>query len=307
MSFGTALAFVIAVLGLCLALFYGVRASVHLARVKKLRPLAADRGVAVQTDVAHEVPSMRFHGEAFEARWQGSRGYAGEDYGQGAATPDGLRVGENWTDRLVIPLVKPLRPSRFSDPKYWTRYLPGVFLTWVVLFVGIPLVSSAIAQTSTGAVGSFVPSAQQRAVPDHSTDYVTNAPVCSHPASSAATSSPPVWVSDTGDGTVFAVPHDRTVGIRYLYGRPVFSPGVPLCALALDDRSGVVEYRSTASGAGFIYLAQPNGTVVAKIEIAPDYSSVVFLVLALSAIVICFDVAVTLRLRRATTARYSDR
>ncbi len=69
----------------------------------------------------------------------------------------------------------------------------------------------------------------------------------------------------------------------------------------------MVEYRSTASGAGYIYIPQPNGTVVARIEIAPDYSSAVFLVLALSAIVICFDVAVTFRLRRATTARYSDR
>lgn len=72
-------------------------------------------------------------------------------------------------------------------------------------------------------------------MPDHSTDYVTNPPVCGRPASSAATSSPSVWVSDTGDGTVFAVPHDSTVGITYLYGRPVFSPGVPLCALPLGD------------------------------------------------------------------------
>ncbi len=91
MSFGTSLAFVIALLGLFVALFYGVRAAVHLARVKKLRPLAANRAAAGPTDAAHEVPSMRFHGETFEATWRRSRGYEGADYGQGAAAPDGLR------------------------------------------------------------------------------------------------------------------------------------------------------------------------------------------------------------------------
>ena len=117
----------------------------------------------------------------------------------------------------------------------------------------------------------------------------------------------PVWVSDTDDGTVFVVPHDSIVGITYLYGRPVFSPAVPLCGLSGSGRSGVVEYRSAGSGTGYIYLPQPSGTVVARIEIERDYSAIVFLVLVLAAIVICFDVVVTFRLRRGMTARYSDR
>lgn len=99
--------------GVFLAALYGALATERLLRVTKLMPLAADHG---EGSASNEVPTMRFEGEAFEERWQGSRGYA---------RPTDPAAGQNWTDRLVIPVLSPLRPSRFGDPSYWRSAQPG--------------------------------------------------------------------------------------------------------------------------------------------------------------------------------------
>ncbi len=65
-----------------------------------------------------EVPQRVFRGVDFERSWGGSQGY---DRGRD------LRAGENWVDRLVIPVFSILRPSRFGD-KHYPRYVAFVLL-----------------------------------------------------------------------------------------------------------------------------------------------------------------------------------
>ena len=100
------------------------------------------------------------------------------------------------------------------------------------------------------------------------------------------------------------------VAIRYLYGKPLFSPGVPLCALppsGTSNSTGVVDYRAAGSGYGYIYLPQPNGTVVARIDVASNFWAILLLFLAVLVTALCLDVFLTGRLRQAWRARYSDR
>jgi len=65
-----------------------------------------------------EVPQHVFEGVDFERTWGGSQGY---DQGRDPST------GENWVDRLIIPVFSFLRPSRFGD-KHYPRYVFSVLL-----------------------------------------------------------------------------------------------------------------------------------------------------------------------------------
>ncbi len=299
MTFGSAVAAVLAGVGLLVAVIFGVRARWRLAEVRKTPPLGtpAGTGEADRSDPANDVPTMRFKGEAFESSWQGSRGYARPE-----------APVENWTDRLIVPVVTPLRPSRFSEPSYWRRYLPGVFLTWSVLFVALPLLIVGIDHPTNGVVGTFSPSAAQRDVPARNNDYVSDPGACGSSRSGASAGARPVPITDVDNGNVFWVQAGSLVAVTYYYGRPVFSPGVPLCdptGPAVRDTSRVVEYQVSGSGTGYIYIPQPTGTVVAEIEVSNDASTVVYVLLGLTAIALGVDVVLMLRLRRETRARWT--
>ena len=274
--------------GVFLAAFYGVLATVRLIRVTKLTPLAADHGEA---SASNEVPTMRFEGEAFEERWQGSRGYD---------RPADPAAGQNWTDRLVIPVFSPFRPSRFGDPSYWRRYLPGVLCVWAFFFVVLPLLIALV-----GHLGSFSPSAEQRAVPSHSAAYVSTPTGCDGSAPPAAPSTKAVPIDFTDDSHIVDVPAGSLVAIRYLYGRPLFSPGTPLCPIPSLEKSGVVVYRAAGSGSGYVYLPQPNGTQVVEIEVSWWRNPVLLGSLVVSALVVVYDVVVSVWLRRAVRSRYT--
>jgi hypothetical protein len=176
----------------------------------------------------------------------------------------------------------------------------------MLLFIVPALLIVSMEQPGNGPEGTFSPSVAQRAVPVHSADYVTDPAVCGTSTSGASPQGQPVFVNYVEDGNVISVRPGTRVVISYLYGKPLFSHGVPLCVPAAPgDRVGVVEYQATSSGTGYIYIPQPNGTVVAEISVAPDYSALVYAILAITGVVIIFDVIVFLRLRRATQARWT--
>jgi hypothetical protein len=83
-------------------------------------------GDGVSTD---EVPERIFRGQEFERRWGGTRGY----------TVDDPRARDNWVDRLIVPTFTFLRPSRFSDPKYWATTVPTILLLSIGITVLILL------------------------------------------------------------------------------------------------------------------------------------------------------------------------
>jgi len=297
MSPATPLGSTVVVLAIAGALAYGVRTVWRTARLKKTAPLATPRS-GTPADPAREVPSMRFKGEIFESDWQGSRGYT---------RPTNPTADENWTDRLVIATWSRLRPSRFGDRRYWTHYLPGVRLTFLVLVLGGALFAAAYVQPTSGDAGGFTPSAQQRAVPDLNSDYVTTPDDCDPTINTTPPPAKAIAVNWSNDGNILWVPARSVVAITYLYGKPVFSRGTPLCTPAPPSgRANVVDYRAADSGSGYIYLPQPNGTIVVRIDIAPNYTSFFVLLVVLLLIVVGLDVFLARRLRRATSARYSD-
>ncbi|HEY6428587.1 MAG TPA: hypothetical protein VIX84_15300 [Acidimicrobiales bacterium] len=298
MTIGTVSAIVLVGLGLISAVVFGVQARRHLARVLETPPLARPHS-ANAADPAADVPTMRFKGQPFESRWGGSEGYERTD-------ETWERASRNWTDYVIAPVVTVLRPSRFSDPSYWTRYLPGVYALRISVLIVLPLLFLSLEQPGNGPEGTFSPSAAQRAVPVHSADYVTDPAVCGTSTSGVSPQGQPVFVNYVDDGNVIWVRPGTRVVISYLYGKPLFSQSVPLCVPAAPgDRTGVVEYQATSSGTGYIYIPQPKGTVVAEISVPPDYSALVYAILGATGAVIIFDVIVLLRLRRATQARWT--
>lgn len=70
-----------------------------------------------------EIPQRVFRGADFERSWGGSQGY---DRGVDPI------AGENWVDRLVIPVFSFLRPSRFGNKRY-PRYVALVLLGSLVI------------------------------------------------------------------------------------------------------------------------------------------------------------------------------
>lgn len=69
-----------------------------------------------------ESPERVFRGLEFERDFKGSLGY-----GQADPPPP-----NNWTDRLIIPVVTFLRPSQFGKPGYWRHVLWTVVLAWAI-------------------------------------------------------------------------------------------------------------------------------------------------------------------------------
>jgi len=302
MNFESLAAIVLALLGLIFAVVIASQATQHLARIRKTPPLAAPAH-ALAADPAQDDPTMRFKGEAFEGVFGGSRGY---DRPPEEWTPIG-RGQRNWTDGLIVAIVTPLRPSRFADADYWSKYLPGVLAMRALFFVLLPLLIIVLGSPSEGPTGTFSPTAAQRQVRVQGAGFVAEPPVC-RGSSAGSAGRAPVYINNENDGTVYLVRPGTTVIISYLYGKPVFSPDVPLCipfAAATTDRTGVAEYRVSGSGSGYVYIPQPSGTIVAQIEIQPDVSTLVYVIVGVTVAVLCFDVAVLLRLRRATRERYT--
>lgn len=180
-------------------------------------------------------------------------------------------------------------------------------ITTLVLILAGALLAAAYFQPTSGVSGGFTPSQQQRDVPDRNTDYVTSPGACDptiHARPSARTT---ISVSWSNDGDILWVPARSVVAITYLYGKPLFSRGTPLCRAApASGKANVVDYRAADSGSGYVYLPQPNGTVVVRIDITPDYSSPFTLLVVCLLIVMSLDVVLARRLRRAKSACYSD-
>jgi hypothetical protein len=96
-------------------------------------PLVADPPPATLTH-SQEVPERVFRGIDFERSWGGSLGYdrSGDS-----------RAGENWVDRLIVPVFTFLRPSRFGV-KYFTTYVPLVILGSLVITIIVLLLATQV-------------------------------------------------------------------------------------------------------------------------------------------------------------------
>ena len=247
----------IVLFGAVVAGAYAVMTAIHLLRVARQPPRSRPGPSPVPAD---DVPMYRFKGEAFEATWQGIRGYQ---------RPDPPNINENWTTRLIPAVFAPLRPSRFSDPSYWNRYLPGVAALWLVIFVGFPLLIGFVVQPAPGSVATFAPTLAQRTVPTHGVS-VSEPAECSDKKVADASSIPSVAITYNDDGTVFYVRAGGPVSVTYPYGRPGFSPSSPLCADSARDSLGHAYYVAADSGSGFVYIPEPTGTIVAEIDVTPS-------------------------------------
>jgi hypothetical protein len=282
--------------GLVLGLFYAATALVQLGSIRKA-PRLGTLPDSVQVDATADRPTMRFRGEVFERSWQGSRGYD---------RPPDPRAGENLADRLFVTTFFPLRPSRFNDRSYWTRYLPGVLFLYIGLFLVAPLIVGAIAHSSIGRASSFMPTPTQRAVP-RSGHYVGYPTDCDgrHLTPSAATG-----IDYTSGGKVIYVNPGGAVEITYLYGKPLFSPGSPLCPDLSQSGPGQAVYFAGASGSGFVYIPQPNGTVVAMISVVQSsvfglQRLLIFVLFAISLTVLAVGIVLTLLIRSSMRESYT--
>ncbi|MGD0881131.1 MAG: hypothetical protein ABSB09_06150 [Acidimicrobiales bacterium] len=299
MSTTTTVLIAIGALGLLLGGFYGVMTAAQLVQARRIPPIDGSEGRR-SPDASRDTPRRRFKGEAFESSWQGSEGYA---------RPVDPQSDANQMDRLIVSTFTPLRPSRFGDSSYWKQYLPGALIMYVGLFVGVPLLVGILVQPATGSVATFTPTAAQRAIPGHGT-YVTQPSAC-------PTGSPPrppggqaLSVDYSDDGTVFAVHPHGEVAVTYFYGRPLFSPGAPLCADPSGSSTGIARYSAASSGSGYIYIPQPTGTLVVQITVAQAQVvssltnlQLLFVVAVLA--VLAVDVVLTILLKRSVRDRYS--
>ena len=235
---------------------------------------------------------MRFEGEALrgtvagKSRLRPTRRSGGGTELDGSAGRPGV---------LAVSALQVRRPFLLEE-------VPAgcVLCVWVFFFVVLPLLIALV-----GHLGSFSPAAEQRAVPSHSAAYVSTPTGCDGSAPAPSPSTKAVPIDFTEDSHVVDVPAGGLVAIRYLYGRPLFSPGAPLCPIPSLAKSGVVYYRAGGSGSGDVYLPQPNGTQVVEIEVSWWHNPVLLGSLVVSALVIVYDVVVSVWLRRAVRSRYT--
>ena len=281
--------------GLVLGLFYDTTALDQLRRIRRVPPLTRPQDPAQVA--AADTPAMRFRGETFERSWQGSRGYVrGSDQ----------RAGENLADRLFVTTFYPLRPSRFNDTSYWRKSLPGVGSLYLGLFLVVPLIVAAIGHSSIGRAATFNPTPSQQTVP-RGGQYVSHPTDCNiqYPQPSAVTG-----IDDTSGGKVFYVDPGASVVVSYLYGKPLFSPGSPLCPEPAHGNPGLATYVAGASGSGFVYIPQPNGTVVAKISVVQRgtfalQSVLIFVLFVLTLMVSVVGIVLTILIRSHVQKDYS--
>jgi hypothetical protein len=76
------------------------------------------------------VPERVFRGEPWAEDLRGS-----SNHDRTPSQPE-----ENWVDRVIVPMVTFLRPSRFGEPAYWRRYVPLVIFVSILLTVALALV-----------------------------------------------------------------------------------------------------------------------------------------------------------------------
>jgi hypothetical protein len=294
MSTTTLLLVSVVTVGLVLAVFYGAVAVAQLIQIRRLPPL--DRQDPGTQEAAVETPTRRFKGEVFESAWQGSRGYD---------RPADQRASENLADRFFVTTFTPLRPSRFGQRSYWTRYLPAVSIFYVCLFIGAPILVGTFAQPTTGSLATFAPTPAQRAIPGHGS-YVSRPTACDKGAVHNPSASPVVGITYADDGTVFGVPSGGRVVISYLYGQPVFASGTPLCPDSSKNTQGHEAYVAASTGAGFVYIPQPNGTVVAEIDVTSSHVGLLVVLIVVALAILTIDILLTIALKRSANRRFSN-
>lgn len=282
--------------GLAIAIFYG--GLVILEMIKAFRvPVLPEPTTLGERDVVQDQPTRRFRGQDFERSWHGSQGYEQRP----SRTAD-----DNWVDRIVVSLIVPLRPTRFKDPSYWTRYLPSVAVVWLILFVVVPAAAELITQPTTGAIASFTPTSTQRsvAVPGAAIRVPRGTAVripsdCSRESVDLAAT--PLAISDTDDGTLFGVRPGIRVLVTAMYGHPLFSPGAPLCP---DGRRN--EYIAAGSGTGFIFFPEPTETMVAAIGVTISRANFVWSFVFVGIAVMVIDLLLVVLLRRVVHQRWTS-
>jgi len=172
-----------------------------------------------------------------------------------------------------------------------------------LLFVILPLaVYGLVNPFSVGPVGSFTPTASQREIPTRG-EYVAKLSACSRGTSGDPQDSPTIMISYQDDGTVFLARPGGTVSINYPYRKLAFSHGTPLCAVRGASTASLDTYVAGPSGSGFIYIPQPNGTLVDKIEVVSPLAVLILYLLIFAGAVVVMDVILVVVLKRGSRAR----
>jgi hypothetical protein len=171
---------------------------------------------------------------------------------------------------------------------------------WLVIFIGIPVVGAVIGGTSVGAISSFVPSGSQQLVPSDGTSFsgpvtcTTTARSDPKPALASA-----VRIAYSDDGEIFNVRPGGEVTVRYIYGgsghfaRHAALPGPG------EEHPRTRRLHGRFLGGGSVYVPQPNGAQVAKLEVVSLNVAVDFLLAAVALVAIFVAIVLTRRLRRA--------
>jgi hypothetical protein len=67
----------------------------------------------------------------------------------------------------------------------------------------------------------------------------------------------------------------------------------------------VAGYVAAASGTGFVYIPQPNGTVVAEIEVTTPRTGLLLGMVAIAVVLLVIDVTLTILMKTSVRRRYS--
>jgi len=189
-------------------------------------------------------PERIFEGQNFERRWGGSTGY------DRVREPD-----ENWVDRLIVPSITFLSPSRFQERGYWTRYVPMIAaLPWVLLAFGA-IIGGVIQLPSTAVpTHRFLPSPAQLDILSRGGTAI--APDCS----TANDGDPSVEVTTADADKHFTVYTHSVIAVDTVGNDSAeVSFHAPLCNLDSESSGGVPQF-SLPTYSDVDYYAERPGT-----------------------------------------------
>jgi hypothetical protein len=235
----------------------------------------------------------QFRGQEFERHWGGSQGYDRPDPG----------ADENWVDRLIVPSLTFLSPTKFQERGYWTRYVPFVAaLPWALVALGLIVGGTLALPSKTVSSHRFVPSLAQRNVRS-GTSHVTDCfDVYRIPPQD---NGPDATVTNADANQALTVYRHNVVAVVVSgeQGLPLISAHSPFCFLDSLASTGigpgsytVSDYYAEKPGtATFTFIESANQTAVVEVAVtkASPPSSVPLLVLILGiAFALCFTVIV---------------
>jgi hypothetical protein len=144
----------------------------------------------------------------------------------------------------------------------------------------------------------------QRQVPSHRSSFAqpVNCPTTTESNPTGPSSSAAVKVAYSDDGEIVNVHPNGEVSVRY-NGNPVTSPGAPPCLDEAQSSPGRAVFTAGPSGTGYLYLPQPNGARVVKIQVVARDVLVNLSLLVVALVAVVVDIVLTRKMRRVVMSR----